>query len=124
MWLAACGPARSTSSALVPGDIWIQDVTLISPERPAPLPHAHVVVRAGRIASAGIGKPGAAISGVTVIDGAGKYLAPGLIDGHVHLAGVPGMTPEQEAAMPQVVAAYDRQLPRSYLYFGSPPSSI
>jgi imidazolonepropionase-like amidohydrolase len=102
----------------MPGDIWIQDVTLISPERPAPLPHAHVVVRAGRIASVGIDTPGTAGSGVTVIGGAGRYLVPGLIDGHVHLAGVPGMTPEQEAAMPQAVAAYDRQLPRSYLYFG------
>jgi imidazolonepropionase-like amidohydrolase len=113
--------ATSSPAALAPGDVWIQDVTLISAERQMPLPHAHVVVRGGKIASAGIdppGTPGPAVRGVTLIKGAGKYLVPGLIDGHVHLAGVPGMTPEQEAAMPAAVAAYDRQLPRSYLYFG------
>jgi imidazolonepropionase-like amidohydrolase len=82
------------------------------------LTHAHVVIRAGRIVSIGTQVPGTAGNGVTVLDGAGKYLVPGLIDGHVHLAGVPGMTPEQEAAMPAVVEAYDAQLPRSYLYFG------
>lgn len=78
----------------------------------------HVVVRGGKIASVGIDAPGAAGPCVTVVDGAGKYLVPGLIDGHVHLAGVPGMSPDQESAMPEAVAEYDRQLPRSYLYFG------
>jgi imidazolonepropionase-like amidohydrolase len=98
--------------------IWIRDVTLISPDRQSPLPHAHLVVRAGRILSVGIDAPRAGASGVTVIAGDGKFLVPGLIDGHVHLAGVPGMLPAHEAAMPNVVAAYYRQLPRSYLYFG------
>jgi len=117
--LTACGENRSAgTSAMAPGDVWIQDVTLISAERAMPLPHAHVVVRGGKIAAAGIDLPGAAEPGVTVIKGTGKYLVPGLIDGHVHLAQVPGMTPEQEAAMPEAVEAYDRQLPRSYLYFG------
>jgi len=116
--LSACGPSQPADSSLLrAGDVWIQDVTLISPERPAPLPHAHVVVRDGRIASVGDRLP-TAVSDVTIVNGAGKYLVPGLIDGHVHLAGVPGMTPEQEIAMREAAAAYDRQLPRSYLYFG------
>jgi imidazolonepropionase-like amidohydrolase len=110
--------ACKTGSRLQPGDIWIQDVTLISPERPAPLPHAHIVIRDGRIVSAGAESPGNAGPGITVISGAGTYAVPGLIDGHVHLAGVPGMLPDHEAAMPDVVTEYDRQLPRSYLYFG------
>lgn len=116
--LSACRPSQPPDSSLLRADdVWIQDVTLISPERPAPLPHAHVVVRDGRIASVSDGLP-TAVSGVTIINGAGKYLVPGLIDGHVHLAGVPGMTREQEIAMREAAAAYDRQLPRSYLYFG------
>jgi imidazolonepropionase-like amidohydrolase len=115
----SCSGSRpGAATQLQAGDVWIQDVTLISPERSAPLAHAHVVVRVGRIASVGVDAPGAASPGVTVVHGAGKYLVPGLIDGHVHLAGVPGMSPEQEAAMPEAVAEYDRQLPRSYLYFG------
>ena len=47
--LTACGANRSGgTSALAPGDIWIQDVTLISAERAMPVPHAHVVVRGAR----------------------------------------------------------------------------
>ena len=90
----------------------------MSLERPAPLAHAHVVIREGRIVSVGTESPGTAGPGITVIAGAGKYVVPGLIDGHVHLASVPGMLPDHESAMPEVVADYDRQLPRSYLYFG------
>jgi imidazolonepropionase-like amidohydrolase len=101
-----------------PGELLIRDVTIVSPERSAPLPHADVLVRDGRIAS--IGPTGGAreAAGVTVIDGAGRFLIPGLIDGHVHLAEVPGVRPEDEAAMKDVVEAYYRQLPRSWLYFG------
>jgi imidazolonepropionase-like amidohydrolase len=75
-------------------------------------------VRNGRIASVTTEAPGGAAAEARVLDGTGKFLTPGLIDGHVHLAGVPGMSPEHEAARPQLVSAYYAQLPRSYLYFG------
>lgn len=115
--LIACrGQQTDDVTAQVQGEIWITDVTIVSAERQAP--HTYVVVRDGRIASVDTAVPGAAKPGTTVIDGSGKYLVPGLIDGHVHLVGVPGMTPAHEAAMPAAVSAYDRQLPRSYLYFG------
>ena len=118
----ACGsraPQPATPNVRA-GDIWIRDVTLISPERDAAIPHAHVLVRAGRIAWVGTAPPADAqvTTQVTKVDGAGRYLVPGLIDGHVHLAEVPGMTGEQAATMPAVVDSYFRQLPRSYLYFG------
>ena len=116
--VAGCGGSSGGASRLSAGDIWIRDVTVVSPERSEPLPHAHVVIRQKAILSVGVEAPGDATTGVTVIDGAGRYLVPGLIDGHVHLAGVPGMTEEQERTLPEVAAAYDRQLPRSYLYFG------
>ena len=79
--------------------------------------HAHVVIRDGRIASVGVESPRSS-SGITVVEGAGKFLTPGLIDGHVHLAEVPGMSPADLASKPALVAAYFKQLPRSYLYFG------
>jgi imidazolonepropionase-like amidohydrolase len=103
---------------LEPGDIWIRGVTLISAERAAPVQHANVVIRNERILSADVTVPRIGATGVNVVDGESKYLVPGLIDGHVHLAQVPGMQPEHEKAMPAITAAYYRQLPRSYLYFG------
>ena len=102
---------------LLPGDVWIRDVTVVSPERDVPMTHAHVVIRDGRIASVGVESP-RSTSGITVVEGAGKFLTPGLIDGHVHLAEVPGMSPADLASKPALVAAYFKQLPRSYLYFG------
>jgi imidazolonepropionase-like amidohydrolase len=105
--------------ALTAGDLWIRDVTVISPEA-QPRPGSHVIVRKGRIAAVATEAPRGLTSGVTVtvLSGAGKFLTAGLIDGHVHLAGVPGMSPEQEALHPELVSAYYEQLPRSYLYFG------
>ena len=47
------------------------------------LPKATVVLRDGKIVSVG---DGAAPSGVTVIDVRGRYLIPGLIDAHAHIA--------------------------------------
>jgi imidazolonepropionase-like amidohydrolase len=112
------GRGGTGTSMLVPGDVWIRDVTVVSAERDAPLLHAHVVIRAGRIASVGVETPGSARPGITVVDGAGKFLTPGLIDGHVHLAEVPGMSLADVASKPALVAAYFKQLPHSYLYFG------
>jgi imidazolonepropionase-like amidohydrolase len=116
-WGCSSGGGSASSSRLVPGDVWIRDVTVVSPEREVPLRHAHVVVRGGRIASVGVESPESA-SGIAVVDGSGKFLTPGLIDGHVHLAEVPGMSPADVASKPALVAAYFKQLPRSYLYFG------
>ncbi|MCW3847500.1 amidohydrolase family protein [Sphingomonas sp. LB-2] len=47
------------------------------------IPHANVVVRDGRIAA--IGRDAAIPRGLSVIEGAGKTLLPGLIDAHVHV---------------------------------------
>ena len=109
---AARDAARFTLSK---GDVWIRDVTLISAERPAPLPHAHVVARGQRIAYVGATPPAGEPSGVTVLDGTGRFLVPGLVDGHVHLAEVPGASAATPAGLDE---AYYRQLPRSYVYFG------
>lgn len=118
--LLACGshapPTGAESRA--PVEIWIRDVTLISPERAAPVLHAHVLVRDGRIAWIGGAPPSGTSPRVKEVDGRGRYLVPGLIDGHVHLTEVPGLNDVQTTAMPELVESYFRQLPRSYLYFG------
>lgn len=112
--LVACAERRV---ALAPGDIWIRDVTVVSLERATPLRGAHVVVRGDRIVW--IGSAPRSTDGVQVIDGAGRYLLPGLIDGHVHLgAPPPGLPASVARERPTLVTAYEAQLPRSFLYHG------
>ncbi|QLE87754.1 amidohydrolase family protein [Shewanella sp. Scap07] len=55
------------------------------------------------------------------IDGVDKFLAPGLMDSHVHVSSVPGMGFGVEPLAvkhPQIVAAYYEQQPKSFLYYG------
>jgi imidazolonepropionase-like amidohydrolase len=104
---------QAPSSGLV-----VADVTVVSPEREAPLEHAYVRILDGRILEVSERR----LRGEQEIDGTGRYLIPGLIDSHVHLAVPPGfpsaMTAEQAAAHPDVVAATLAQDPESYLSFG------
>jgi len=100
-------------------DLRIEHVTVISPERSLALADANVTVREGRIAAiVPAGKDTDARPGAPTIDGRGLDLVPGLIDSHVHLGSIPGMTDEQERAHPEIARAARDQIPRSYLYFG------
>jgi imidazolonepropionase-like amidohydrolase len=96
----------------------VADVTVISPERAAPLTHAYVRIADGKIAEVSE-RP---LRGERQIDGAGRYLIPGLIDSHVHLAVSPGypaaMSAEQARAQPEIVAGSLVQDPRSFLFYG------
>jgi imidazolonepropionase-like amidohydrolase len=96
-------------------ELRIENVTVVSPELDRPLPGVTVSIRNDRIVA--VGKASERSSG-QVIDGTGLYLAPGLIDSHVHLGNVPGMTPEQQQANTRMTAAALTQMPLSYLYFG------
>jgi imidazolonepropionase-like amidohydrolase len=107
-------PASGQSSA--DHDIFIHNVTLISPERSAPLLQADVVLRGGRIAAISshlIPDPQA-----TRIDGTGRYVIPGLIDSHVHLGHSAALDDDAIDAHPELWAAYRAQVPRAYLAFG------
>ncbi len=110
--LSACA-THAPSSGLI-----ISNVTVISPERAQPLEHAYVRILDGRISELST-RP---LRGTAQIDGTDRYLIPGLIDSHVHLAVPPGfpsaMTAQQAAAHPETVAAALEQDPRSYLFFG------
>lgn len=98
-------------------EILIENVTLISPERQKPLPNASVLVKEGVIVEISPSKLNT-MAEVVRIDGSGRYLIPGLIDSHVHLAKVPSMTGHHKKQHPDLAAAYLKQQPRSYLYFG------
>lgn len=95
---------------------WIGNVILVSPERLDRVEKGGVLIEDGRIVAVERGdvKPP---EGAAVVDGDGRFLAPGLIDSHVHLALFPG-TLDTAALDPAMVHAYFAQLPRSYLYYG------
>ena len=97
---------------------WIADVTIISPESLDHVEKGSVLIEDGRIVRVERRQGAKPPAGVTVISGKGEYLIPGLIDSHVHLASVPGMDFDQLGGKEEMVKAYYRQLPRSYLYYG------
>jgi imidazolonepropionase-like amidohydrolase len=111
---AAFGCARA--QRIVTDGTVITNVIVISPERAAPLVHADVVIRNGRIADIS--------SHLTVnaparrIDGTGRFLIPGLIDSHVHVNHSAALDDDAIDAHPQLWAAYRAQVPRAYLAFG------
>jgi cytosine/adenosine deaminase-related metal-dependent hydrolase len=116
---ASAGPRSNEPD---PSRIWITDVTIVSPENLADLARGSVVIeneRIVRVERKASAKPPA---GATVVSGEGGFLIPGLIDSHVHLASIPGVTLEltvnPDAAHAAMLADYYKQLPRSYLYFG------
>ena len=106
----------------VPHRIWITDVTIVSPENLDSLDRGSVLIENGHIARVDRKANAKPPAGAMVVSGEGGFLIPGLIDSHVHLASVPGVTPElnlsPDAAHVPMIADYYRQLPRSYLYFG------
>ena len=97
-------------------EIQINNVTVISPERAAPLTHAVVVIHDGKIAE--IGTDLVAGEDAKVIDGRGRFLIPGLIDSHVHVGNQGPLDDDAMEKHPDLLEAYRAQLPRSYLAFG------
>ena len=102
--------------------IWITDVTIISPENLDHIAEGNVLIEDGRIVSVERRKGTKKPAGATVVSGKGQFLIPGLIDSHVHLASIPGVQFEMslgpDAAKSVMINEYLKQLPRSYLYFG------
>jgi imidazolonepropionase-like amidohydrolase len=129
--LSALIPAAAPAAPAGPA-VLIENVTVVSPEREAPWQNAFVLLEEGKIRSVGTQRPAVA-KDVRVIDGRGRYLMPGLIDGHVHVGSPPGVpiTEDFEKGHAEMLAAARRQQPRSYLYHGvtavvdlaSPPGS-
>ena len=97
-------------------ELLIRDVTVVSPDRSAPKAHVDVRIRDGRIVEVAARR--LAVAHASVIDGRGHFLTPGLIDGHVHLGSDGGLRDDQAESHPELLQAFHRQEPRSYLYFG------
>jgi len=97
---------------------WITDATIISPENLDHIGQGSVLIENGRIVSVEQNKRAKKPAGATVVSGKGQFLIPGLIDSHVHLASIPGMSFDPPAGKSEMIEEYFKQLPRSYLYFG------
>jgi imidazolonepropionase-like amidohydrolase len=112
--------AVALPGALSAADLQIEHVTIVSPERTSPMRDALVRVHDGRIVAISRAN-GATVHSSTdtiAMDGSGLFLTPGLIDSHVHLGAIPGMTAEQEAEHPDIARAAREQIPRSFLLYG------
>jgi cytosine/adenosine deaminase-related metal-dependent hydrolase len=83
--LVAGAQAPGSRGPLSPGEFAIEHVTVIPMTSPRVIPNATVLVRDGRIVWVGTGRGPARRPGARVIDGAGKFLIPGLSDMHTHL---------------------------------------
>lgn len=106
------------SSAAAAETLWITNVNLVSPEKLDQVGPGSVLIRDGVIAAVERGQARRTPAGARRIDGNGYYLTPGLIDSHVHLFGVPGMSFGHVKRHKEIVQDYYRQMPRSYLYYG------
>ena len=99
--------------------ILISNATIISADEEEHIQSfiGHIVIESNSIVYAGRGLP--RLSGTyETIDAKGKFVIPGLIDSHVHLANTAGLNGPLKKKYPEVVELYYTQLPKSYLYFG------
>ncbi|WP_298727594.1 amidohydrolase family protein [uncultured Ferrovibrio sp.] len=71
----------------------IKNGTVIDGTGKAPMANTTVVVEGNKITSVGGQIDAATLTDATVIDATGKYVMPGMIDGHVHLSSHQGAIP-------------------------------
>lgn len=75
---------NSLRASSVTGRLAIVNVNLVDPVADAIVPAQTVVVAGERVEWVGAAAKTPSLKGVTIIDGAGRYLSPGLTDMHVH----------------------------------------
>ena len=75
------------------GILVIKNGTLIDGTGGRPQPNGRILIRGGKIAGVGPEAPFDQGGGAKVIDAAGQFILPGLIDGHVHLSMYQGAPP-------------------------------
>lgn len=91
MLLSACGAAIATDGAPEPAMLYA-DATVIDGTGAAPKPHQDILVRGERIVATGDrGTLSGTDAGTRTIDLRGRYVIPGLIDSHVHIATPPDL---------------------------------
>ena len=97
---------------------WVVGATVISPEREDAGQVRHVLIEGDRIAAVSDTLPADAGKDAAIVHAEGKYLIPGLMDSHVHLTLIPAISYPMQARHRDLVDAYRRQVPRSFLRYG------
>ena len=87
--LALTGCGESTAPVVEPGGLALVGGQLIDGTGSAPVADSVIVIRDGRIESAGSRDTSAVPAGAEVIDVTGKTIIPGLVNLHVHYRGGP-----------------------------------
>src|SRR5262249_34350788 len=96
----------SGRAAAAPARTWIVGATVLSPARQDAGQVLHVRLDGDRITAVTATLPADASQDATVVHAEGRYLIPGLIDAHVHLASVPGLSFPMRAQHPGLGDAY------------------
>ncbi|MFT5719375.1 MAG: imidazolonepropionase-like amidohydrolase [Oleiphilaceae bacterium] len=108
----------SPLTSLAKDTLLIEDVTIVSSHLQHPQLHMNVLIDDGRITK--ITKNKIRLYDVKIV-GLGKFLTPGIMDSHAHVSSIPGMGFAVEPMAfehPKLAAAYFKQQPRSFLYYG------
>ena len=89
----------------MPEELIVRNVTLVDGTGEAPREHVDVAIANGTFAA--IRPTDQTTDGATIVDGTGKYLVPGLWEGHTHLRARPDETaPDQVARLEAILASY------------------
>jgi imidazolonepropionase-like amidohydrolase len=103
---------------IVAAALLIENVTVLSPEQPQPRGNQHVLIRDQRIVQVS-DRPIRPPADAQRLDGAGKFLTPGITDAHVHVSDAIGLPfAGQDPQLLALEKDFFAQQPRSYLYFG------
>lgn len=115
--LGLAGCATTTGSAPT-DELWIRSARIVDARGGDSAGVADILIRDGRIASvlaAGSRRPP---KRARVVEAAGRWLAPGPFDSHVHVSSVPGLTSEDTEQTRHLRDLYRDQVGRSYLLHG------
>jgi imidazolonepropionase-like amidohydrolase len=115
----AAASARSPTTA----DDWlITGVSVIPADTDEVWPQRDVRIRAGQIASIVPAAPRPRAHGATIIDGRGKFLVPGFVDAHVHIATEAAIHARRDPVLARLPfpadRSYERQILLSFLKAG------
>lgn len=100
----------------------ITDVTVVPTDNDEVLPHRTVVIRDGRIEKITPYRAAAIARDAIVVDGRGKFLIPGLVDAHVHIATEGALRDSKDPAIAGLDLGqdhrYDKQVLLTFLKAG------
>ncbi len=109
----SCTQALLADTTIIKGATLVQTAPDLSKKA-----NSYIIIEDDRILEVGQGQLPQTYGNATIIDATGKYIIPGLIDSHVHLASRPGIPWGNSPENLGLLGAYYEQSVKSYLYYG------